>query len=230
MTATAASLDQRPGLLVRGGPVPEWVLRWGGRSGRTVRAGTAEATAGAARTGDSVIVLGAAPFAERPRIVAALRSLPEDAAVLAEAVDAAVYLRGSLTVVHGVPLSFGERSVGLSEAVARGEDLLLNARTLVDTAGRDVPVDARLVRAWPHELVGEQLDADLLAIGGPRAGAAGGVGLVAATALCHAPCPVLLAARPAARWADLLPDAAWTRQPWIPMPRASAESIAGRTC
>jgi nucleotide-binding universal stress UspA family protein len=53
------------------------------------------------------------------------------------------------------------------------------------------------VRAWPHEIVGELLDADLLVLGGPRAGTAGRVGLVAGSAVRHAPCAVLLAPRPA---------------------------------
>ena len=234
MTATAAppprhSLDQRPGLVVDSGAVPEWVLHWCERSGRAVRARTVQATAVAARTGDSVIVLRAAPLAQRPRIAAALRNLPDDAAVLADAIDAAVHLCGSLTVVHGVPLSFGERSVGLADALARGENLLLDARALVDAAGADVPVDTKLERAWPHELVGEQLDADLLAIGGSRADANGSLGLVAATAVRHAPCAVLLATRPAAHRLDLLSDAVRTRRPWIPIPRIPAESLAGRT-
>jgi nucleotide-binding universal stress UspA family protein len=193
-------------VVVEGEAVPEWVVRWCGRGGRTVRAGTALAL----RTGESVIVLREGPFAERPRIVAALRSLPDDAAVLADAFDAAVHLRGSLTVVHGVPLSFGERSVGLPDALRRGEDLLLEARVLVEAAGEDVPVDTRLVRAWPHELVGEQLDADLLAVGGP---AIDGVGLVAATAVRHAPCPVLVVARPTARRAEPRSEDAWIRAP-----------------
>ena len=232
MTGTAArplryATERRPGLVVDGDAVPAWVLRWCRRSGRTVRARTAQASAFAARTGDSVVVLRADPFPERPWIAAALRSLPDDAAVLADAVDAAVHLNGFLTLVHGVPLSFGERSVGLADALRRGEELLLETRALVDAAGADVPVDTGLVRAWPHELVGEQLHADLLAIGGPRAGAEGGVGLVAATAVRHAPCPVLLAARPAGPGPDLLPDPARTWQSWIPMPRTSAESATG---
>ena len=63
----------------------------------------------------------------------------------------------------------------------------------------------QLLRVRPHELVGEELDADLLVVGGPRTehGATerrgsvqpGGMGLVAHSALHHAPCPVLLAPR-----------------------------------
>jgi nucleotide-binding universal stress UspA family protein len=59
-------------------------------------------------------------------------------------------------------------------------------------------VEVALVRAWPHEILGERLDADLLVLGGPRAGSndrVGLVGLVAASAVRHAPCAVLLAPR-----------------------------------
>ena len=83
-----------------------------------------------------MIVLRETAFAEPPRIAVALRRLPDDAAVLADAFDAAVHLDGSLTLIHGVPLSFGERSVGLSDALLRGEEVLLEARALLETAGR----------------------------------------------------------------------------------------------
>ena len=63
----------------------------------------------------------------------------------------------------------------------------------------------QLLRVRPHELVGEALDADLLVVGGPRtdtgrptAGRRSSPavsGLVAHSALHHAPCPVLLAPR-----------------------------------
>jgi nucleotide-binding universal stress UspA family protein len=52
-------------------------------------------------------------------------------------------------------------------------------------------VEVALVRAWPHEILGERLDADLLVLGGQRAGSndrVGLVGLVAASAVRHAPC------------------------------------------
>ena len=220
------SPDRRPGIVVDAASVPAWVLRWSERSGRTVRTRPAEATADAARTGDSVLVLRAPTLAlERPRIVAALGGLPEDAAVLADALDAALHLDGGLTVVHGVPVSFGERSVGLDEALRRGEDLLHDARALVDAAAVRVPVGTRLVRAWPHELVGELLDADLLVIGGPHTGTEGGVGLITATAVRHAPCAVLLTPRPALIRSDLRaePMRPWETR-WLPTPRVSSES------
>jgi nucleotide-binding universal stress UspA family protein len=52
----------------------------------------------------------------------------------------------------------------------------------------------------PYELVGEALHADLLVVGGARTdrtagGPGSGPGLVAHSALHHAPCPVLLTPR-----------------------------------
>ena len=155
----------------------------------------AEAVASA---GDSVLIPRAEPpRAARPRIVAAVRSLPDDAGVLVEALDAAAHLNGQLVVLHGVPVSFGERSVGRAEAVERGHDVLRDARALVEGADTGVAVEVALVRAWPHEIVGERLDADLLVLGGPRGGSSDRLGLVAGSAVRHAPCAVLLAPRPA---------------------------------
>ena len=203
MTAPAAPRVRRtagrPGrLVVDASVVPPWVEGWCHRSGRTVAARPADAVAIASGAGDSVLVPRAEPpRASRPRVVAALRSLPDDAGVLVEALDAAAHLDGLLVVLHGVPLSFGERSIGRTEAVERGHDLLHDARALVEAAGTGVPVELGLVRAWPHEIVGELLDADLLVLGGPRVGSSGRVGLVAGSAVRHAPCAVLLAPRPA---------------------------------
>jgi nucleotide-binding universal stress UspA family protein len=181
-------------LVVDSSAVPRWVERWCDRSGRPV---VARPAAVASAAGDRVLIPGAEPPATScPRVVAALRSLPDDASVLVDALDAAVHLDGRLVVLHGVPLSFGERSVGRDEALDRGRDLLEEARALVDRAGTGVAVEVGLVRAWPHELVGEHLDADLLVLGGARAGSTGRVGLIASSALRHAPCAVLLAPRP----------------------------------
>jgi nucleotide-binding universal stress UspA family protein len=224
------SLDGRAALVVDAAAAPEWVLRWCHGSGQGVRTGplggASHAVAEGARTGESVLVLRAhlsEPSA--PRVVAALHSLPTDVAVLADALDAALHLGGSLTLLHAVPVSFGPRSVGLAEALRLGEDLLHDARALVDFASVPVPLFTRLVRMWPHELVGPHLDADLLAVGGPRTGAEGEVGLVAATAVRHAPCPVLVSARPAAARPGFL----WTRKiPGFPTPRRSTESTPTR--
>ena len=59
----------------------------------------------------------------------------------------------------------------------------------------DLVVETRLVRVHPHELVGENLDTDLLVIGGPRRRIPDDLGLVARTALHHATCPVLIVPR-----------------------------------
>jgi nucleotide-binding universal stress UspA family protein len=150
--------------------------------------------------GDSVLVPRTAPPTGRPpRVVAALRSLPDDAVVLIDALDAARHLGGTLDVLHGVPVSFGERSVGREEALSRGRGLLEQARGLLGDHGAEMPIEVALLRAWPHEIVGELLDADLLVLGGPRAGSEGRIGLVACSAVRHAPCAVLLAPRPAFR-------------------------------
>ncbi|HEX5811215.1 MAG TPA: hypothetical protein VFY38_03875, partial [Pseudonocardia sp.] len=118
------SPDQRPGLVVvDAAAVPAWVRRWSERSGRPVRTRPAEEAADAPRTEDSVLILRPTPMTEHPRIVAALGGLPEDAAVLAQALDAALHLDGGLTLVHGIPVSFGPRSVGLADALRRGEHL-----------------------------------------------------------------------------------------------------------
>jgi nucleotide-binding universal stress UspA family protein len=188
----------RPGrLVVNASVVPDWVAGWCDRSGRTVAARPADAGAIASGPGDSVLIPRAEPpRASRPQIVAVVRSLPDDAGVLVDALDAAAHLNGQLVVLHGVPVSFGERSVGRAEAVERGHDVLRDARALVEGADTGVAVEVALVRAWPHEIVGELLDADLLVLGGPRVGSSGRIGLVAGSAVRHAPCAVLLAPRP----------------------------------
>lgn len=129
------------------------------------------------------------------RVVAALCSLPDDDTVLADAAACATALGASLELVHGVPLSFAERSVGLDDAVGRGEAVL--ASGLAHLAGLPTPVTAttRLLRVRPHELVNELLDADLLVVGGARNGPGARLGLVALSAMQHAPCPVLLTPR-----------------------------------
>ena len=197
-TALRRRLSTPPrGLVVAGLAVPDWAARWCADQGRRVSAHPLDAVAVASRVGDSVLVpQDQTLLVDRPRIVAAVRALPDDAAVLDEAVEAAEHLRGSLLVLHGVPLSFGERTIGLAEALRRGQELLEQARALTRARRSDLAVETALVRAWAHELVGEQLDADLLVIGGARTATTGGVGLVAATAVHHAPCAVILAPRP----------------------------------
>jgi hypothetical protein len=200
---------QRPAealvVMAHGLDVPAWVARACRRSGRQVRIEPAPGSAEdrprtvAALAGRSVLVIGEHAVDRPPtgRVVAAVRDLPSDAAVLAEAAEAAVGLGGVVVPVHGVPLSFGERSVGLPDALARGHDVLDTAVAQLTALVPGLTVLPRLLRVRPHELVGEGLDADLLVLGGPRPRIPARVGLVGCSALQHAPCPVLLAARPA---------------------------------
>jgi hypothetical protein len=192
-------------VVAKGPDVPEWMVESCRRSGRPVRIEPAPGSAEdririlGALAGHSVLVPGPqGPARSGPRrVVAAVRDLPSDATVLTEAAAAAVQLDAAVVPVHGVPLSFGERSVGLTDALAHGHRVLDAA---VDRLTADVPgltVLPRLLRVLPHELVGEELEADLLVLGGPRPRIPARVGLVGCSAVQHAPCPVLLAARPA---------------------------------
>ncbi len=130
------------------------------------------------------------------KVVAAIRDLPGDAAVLAEATAATAHLGATLAVTNAVPKSFAERSVALEEAVEHGRTQLATAiRAATSQLSESSHLHSRLVRTRPHELVGEALDADLLVIGGPREDGGDRAGLVLNCALQHPPCPVLLAPR-----------------------------------
>ncbi|GAA5139462.1 universal stress protein [Pseudonocardia adelaidensis] len=185
--------------------VPDWVARACRRSGRQVRIEPAPGAAEdrlltvAALAGRSVLVIGPDDGHRPPtgRVVAAIRDVPSDAAVLAEAAVAAAVLDADVVPVHAVPLSFGERSVGLTDALARGHEILDAAVEQLTAETPGLGVVPRLLRVHPHELVGEGLDADLLVLGGPRHRIPARVGLVGCSAVQHAPCPVLLAPRPA---------------------------------
>ena len=191
--------------------VPEWAALWARRRGWKLRRHTdaGPGAAAAAAPGARALLLRPGPVArheQRAHVVAAVAALPDDGTVVADAVECALAAGAALTFVHAVPCSFGERSVDLAGAVAHG-------RRLLDTAAAHAQSRAgliaatQLLRVRPHELVGEALDADLLVIGGPRTGhrdpwgehrssvQPGGLGLVAHSALHHAPCPVLLTPR-----------------------------------
>jgi hypothetical protein len=210
--------SRHPGaaLLVLGDEVPGWAEYWCRHTGRELRRRTVPAPAPAAFPGsvervraiadiattaarDGAAVLAVAgPSRNRtgsPRVVVAIRAFPDDAAALADAADVASIMGAELVIAHGVPAAFAERSVGLGSAVERAHDLLDAAVARTSTARPELAARPWLARVRPHELVGEQLDADLLVLGGARPG--GAVGLVACSALHHAPCAVLLSPRPA---------------------------------
>jgi nucleotide-binding universal stress UspA family protein len=192
-----------------------WARLWGWQLSWCTGMGPAAAAAAAAPGLRALLLRPDTPTSvpqveeRRPHVVAALQDLPDDAAVVKDAVRCAAGCGAALTFVHAVPRSFGQRSVDLDKAVAHGMRLLdTAARQAVAQAARlQVQLNAgtQLLRVQPYELVGEALDADLLVVGGPRTGhrAAdrpasvnpGGLGLVANSALHHAPCPVLLAPR-----------------------------------
>jgi nucleotide-binding universal stress UspA family protein len=178
-----------------------------GKPPTTAEGGNAiAAIAEAAGTGATVLALSE-PDSARPgprRVIVAVQDLPDDAQALADAAAAAAYMDAHLVVAHGVPTSFGERSIGLDTAVEQAGSLLDAAVQQASAAVSGLTVEPWLARVQPHELVGEGLDADLLVVGGPRAGPAAELGLVARSALHHAPCAVLLTPRPARR--DGLPN------------------------
>jgi nucleotide-binding universal stress UspA family protein len=130
-----------------------------------------------------------------PRVVAAVQEVPGDQTVLLDAAACADALPAELALVHCVPISFGERSVGLEAAVDRGRAVLEECLRLLGQLDHRTRASARLERANPHELVNEELDADLLVIGGSRVGPSRELGLVAVSAVRHAPCPVLVVPR-----------------------------------
>jgi nucleotide-binding universal stress UspA family protein len=129
------------------------------------------------------------------QVTAALHDLPDDEPVLAAAADTARRVGGPLVLTHALPVSFAEHSVGLRSALAHAHHVLDASARRLAAENPDLIVEARLLRAHPHELVGENLDTGLLVIGGPRRGFTDGLGLVARAALNHATCPVLIVPR-----------------------------------
>jgi hypothetical protein len=59
-----------------------------------------------------------------PEVIAALHDLPDDAPVLAAVADIAQHLGSPVVLIHGLPVSFAERSVGLRPAMQHGRRLL----------------------------------------------------------------------------------------------------------
>ena len=99
-----------------------------------------------------------------------------------------------------MPLSFGERSVGLHAAIEHGRRVLESGVERLGIEAPELVVIPQLRRQHPHELVGEELDADLLVLGGPRPRTPARLGLIDSSAVQHAPCPILfLRDRPMAR-------------------------------
>ncbi|MFR9802388.1 universal stress protein [Pseudonocardia sp. RS010] len=176
---------------------PGWVRRWVDGSAPVVEAApgsdVAAAVTEAGRTRRAAVLLLRRDTTQPPRrIVVAVQEHAADRPVVDAAVSAAAACRARLRVVHAVPRSFGERSVGLAEAVERGRRLVSSVGTAEEPG---VAVSRDLVRAWPHEVLDETLDADLLVVGGPRPEGPTDLGLTARAAVVHAPCSVLVVPR-----------------------------------
>ena len=178
--------------------LPGWVRDWSRRAGRQLHVHTSPRYAppvtgrhrpdcsprSAAWATDPVLVVptGSADTLLR-QVTAALHDLPDDEPVLAAAADTARQVGGPLVLTHALPVSFAEHSVGLRSALAHAHRVLDAAARRLAAENPDLTVETRLVRAHPHELVGENLDTGLLVIGGPRRGSTDDLGLVARTAL-----------------------------------------------
>jgi nucleotide-binding universal stress UspA family protein len=188
---------------------PAWLGRWCRATGRHPRAapvlaggfgaggtGPVELAVSNARLG-SAVLLHRAPWcgADAQRIAVGVKTLPDDGDAVVAAAQCAVAMDADLVVLHAVPTSFAERSVGLGAAIDRGHALLAHATRVAHRAAPAVGVTVQLMRALPHEIVGESLDANLLVLGGHRPVTYGALGLVALSALHHAPCSVLLVTR-----------------------------------
>ena len=135
------------------------------------------------------------PGSVAPCVVAALEELPDDIEVLADAAGCAAALDETLLLVHGVPVSFGERSLGIDAALARGRAVLAAGTSLLMETQPSVRVISRLLRAHPHELVTEDIQADLVVVGGAPVDSSRELGLVTLSAIQHAPCAILVTPR-----------------------------------
>ncbi len=206
VTLHAPPVDRRLALtvIVAEPAVPAWVTRWCRHADRQLRVlsttDSLDRLQVIARLAGHSVLVPAPEESTRSKpgpVMAAVRDLPDDDSVLAEAAAAARELGVPVALTHVVPLSFAERSVHLDDAVRHGRWVLdCGVERLIATAP-DVTVLPRLLRRRPHELVGEELEAELLVLGGPRPGFPVRVGSVASTAVQHAHCPVLLAPRSA---------------------------------
>jgi hypothetical protein len=103
-----------------------------------------------------------------PEVIAALHDLPDDAPVLAAVADIAQHLGSPVVLIHGLPVSFAERSVGLRPAMQHGRRLLDAAARRIVADAPDVRVVTRLVRAHPHEPAGLTPQPDKACRGRPR--------------------------------------------------------------
>ena len=189
--------------------LPGWVRDWSHRAGRELRVHTTLVRAPGHGVTPPGLLAAISAWATHPvlvvpagsgdnllrQVTAAVHDLPDDEPVLAAAADTVRQVGGPLVLTHALPISFAEHSVGLRPALAHARRVLDASARRLAAENPDLTVETRLVRAHPHELVGENLDTGLLVIGGPRRRFTDDLGLVARTALNHATCPVLIVPR-----------------------------------
>ncbi len=158
--------------------LPGWVRDWSRRAGRQLRLHKAQVRAPghgptppgllaaiSAWATDPVLVVPAESADTLLRqVTAALHDLPDDEPVLAAAADTARRVGGPLVLTHALPVSFAEHSVGLRSALAHAHHVLDASARRLAAKNAGLTVEARLLRAHPHELVGENLDTGLLVI------------------------------------------------------------------
>lgn len=187
--------------------LPGWVRGWCSATGRELCAHRVGAGAPGRRPAPvatlvDLVTAGTDPVLVVPPdhagddgVTVALHALPADAPVLTAAAGAARHLGGRLVLVHGLPLSFAERSVGMRAALADARALLETASRRIRADAPDLTVETWLRRVHPYELVGEDTDSGLLVVGGSRRADVDGLGPVTGSALHHATCPVLVVPR-----------------------------------
>jgi nucleotide-binding universal stress UspA family protein len=215
--APEPTVGTRPRLVVVQQPeadIPRWAYAWRNRAGFELDAHPtmpgADPCPGAAAGWSRVVAdvaeatsAGAAVLVnrpcwripEKPRVVAAVQHLPEDLNVIADAAACAAALDGTVVLVHSTPVSFAERSVGLDSAVSSGLATLEDGLAFLAESPFDVPASAELLRAHPHELVNDKLEANVLVVGGSRPGQPSVLGRVTLGAVRNAPCPVVVTPR-----------------------------------
>jgi len=161
------------------------VLGYQGRTGSALALGSHVLPFVCAVGCDAVVVRGttAARRGLHGRVTALVSGGPDDAGVLARAVDFARSHCATLRVLHAAPLPVLRQDLDEDHSwvLERANDLL---------AG--FPHTSVLVRRLPHEAISRCADTDLLVVG---PGETRTCGAVTRAALHHAPCPVLVVHR-----------------------------------
>jgi hypothetical protein len=209
--AAVSTLPRALAVLTSRPEPPTWVSRWCERSGLELRTHRIPGSTPPwpdlgllqrlDRLAEHMVYLDRPSTAQgESLVIAAIGSLPEDEGVLDAAIQSAAQLDARLEIVHAMPVSFGERSVGLPQALEHAQALLRAATGRARDRPPRRPVGQRLVRSHAQELVGQPLHAQLLVIGRPTQLVGTGHGLVTASAVTGGTCPLLLVSAPLGTW------------------------------